>query len=393
MKKYKHKTGTFKGKSDVELFFQEWTVPSPKAILVVVHGMGEHSGRYDNLLDALSGSKISIYACDNRGFGRSAGKKGYVSSFMDYVDDQKIFIDMLKSANPKTPVLMLGHSLGGLIVFKYALEYGSSVSGIVLSSPAFVFTGKVAGWKKTLAKWLSTLKPDFSLSTGSDFAGLSHDPEYIESCKNDPLLHDIVSARFYTEFMKTSSECMGRAFEFNPPMLIFHGNADPIVDYKGSETIFERVSSRDKEVHIFDGLYHKTMNEIPEERQKVLAIVVAWIKKHAEQLAAAKASRKAASKKAASKKSASKKTASKKSASKKAASKKAVSKKAASKKAASKKSASKKAVSKKTASKKAVSKKAAPKKAASKKAAPKKAASKKAVSKKAVSKKAARKKS
>ncbi|MCL2025658.1 MAG: lysophospholipase [Leptospirales bacterium] len=370
MKKYKHKTGTFKGKGDVELFFQEWTAPSPKAILVIVHGLGEHSGRYDNLLETLSGSGISVYACDNRGFGHSAGKRGHVSSFADYVDDQKIFIDMLKSANPRTPVLMLGHSLGGLIAFKYALEYGASISGIILSSPAFVFTGKVAGWKKTLANMLSTLKPDFSLSSGSDFSGLSHDLEYIESCKNDPLLHDMVSARLYTEFIKTSSECMSRAFEFNPPVLIFHGNADPIIDYKGSETVFERVSSRDKEVHIFDGLYHKTMNEIPEERQKVLAIVASWVKRHSGKPAAAKASgntKKTASKKTASKKAASKKTASKKTASKKAASKKAASKKAASKKTASKKTASKKTASKKTASKKTASKKTASKKTAKKK--------------------------
>ena len=343
MKNYKHKTGTFKGKSDTELFFQEWTVPSPKVILVVVHGLGEHSGRYDNLLDAVSGNKISVYACDNRGFGRSAGKKGCVSSFMDYINDQKIFIDMIKSANPKTPVLMLGHSLGGVIAFKYALEYGLSVSGVILSSPAFVFTGKVAGWKKAMAKLLSALKPDFSLSTGSDFTGISHDPEYIESCKNDPLLHNMVSARFYTEFTKTSFECMSRAFEFNLPVLIFHGNADPIIDYKGSETVFERISSHDKEIHIFDGLYHKTMNETPEERQKVFAVIVSWVKKHSGQPAAPKASGKKPKttlphRKARSKKTQAKKTTSKKTALKKTASKKTISKKAASKKTAGKKS-------------------------------------------------------
>ena len=340
MKNYKHKTGTFKGKGDIELFFQEWTVPSPKAALVVVHGLGEHSGRYDNLLNALSDSGVSVYACDSRGFGRSAGKRGCVSSFADYVDDQKIFIDMLKSANPKTPLLMLGHSLGGLIAFKYALEYGSSISGIILSSPAFVFTGKVAGWKKALARLFSKIKPDFSLSSSSDFAGLSHDLEYVESCKDDPLLHNMVSARLYTEFMETSSECMSRAFEFNPPVLIFHGNADPIIDYKGSETIFERVSSRDKEIRIFDGLYHKTMNEIPEERQKVLAVVASWVNKHLGQ-AAPRASEKTP------------KTAS----SKKTQSKKTQAKKAPAKKAASKKTASKKSVTKKTASKKTVKKK------------------------------------
>jgi len=332
MKNYKHETGTFKGKGGIELFFQEWTVPSPKAMLVVVHGLGEHSGCYDNLLDAVSGDGISVYACDSRGFGRSAGKRGCLSSFMDYVDDQKIFVDTLKSANPKLPLLMLGHSLGGLIVFKYALEYGSSISGVILSSPAFVFTGKVAGWKKALAKLFSTLKPDFSLPAGSDFTGISHDPEYIKSCKNDPLLHNMVSARLYTEFKKTSSECMSRAFEFNLPILIFHGNADPIVNYKVSETVFERVSSRDKEIRIFDGLYHKTMNEIPEERQKVLALVTSWVKKHSGQPAMVKAPIKTAEAAAPSKKVQNKKPKGEKTQAKKAPAKKVVSKKSALKK-------------------------------------------------------------
>jgi len=332
MKNYKHKTGTFKGKNDIELFFQEWTVPSPNALLVVVHGLGEHSGRYDNLLDAVSGSGVSVCACDNRGFGRSAGKKGCISSFADYVDDQKIFIDMLKSANPKIPILVLGHSLGGLIVFKYVLEYGFSVSGVILSSPAFIFKGRIAGWKKAMAKLLSAVKPDFSLSADSDFAGLSHDLEYIASCKNDPLLHNMVSARLYTEFMKTSSECMSRAFEFNSPILIFHGNADPIIDYKGSETVFERLSSHDKEIRIFDGLFHKAMNEIPEERQKVLAVVAAWVKKQLKQPVPAKTSGKTPKGASPSGKTQSKETQGKKAQAKKPPAKKVASKKPVKKK-------------------------------------------------------------
>lgn len=347
MSSYKHKTGTFKGKGDVELFFQEWTVPSPQAVLLAVHGLGEHSGRYENLIEALAGSGVSIYAFDNRGFGRSAGKRGCVSSFSDYVDDQQIFVDMVKSNNSGVPLFMLGHSLGGLITFRYALEHGRGISGILLSSPAFVFIGKAESWKRALGRLMSLLKPDFSLGTGDGFAGLTHDLEYIESCKNDPLLHDKISARLYTEFMKTSADCMSRAFELSSPMLIFHGNADPIIDYKGSQTIFERVSSHDKEIRIFDGLYHKTMNEIPDERQKVFDLITAWIKKHSGKPSSEKAVN------AAAKKSASKKAV--KAAPKKPASNKTV-------KAAAKKSASKKAVSKKAGSaKKTVTKGRLPK--------------------------------
>ena len=382
MSSYKHDTGTFIGKGSIEIFFQNWIVSSPKAVLIAVHGLAEHSGRYENLINALDGSGISIYALDHRGFGRSGGKKGHVDSFSDYIYDLKLFVDLVKEQNRGVPLLMLGHSLGGVISCRYALEYGDDLNGLVLSSAGFVLSTEIPAWKKAAASFLSSSMPQFTMSNGLSSSGLSHDRDVIEAYDNDPMVHDRVSARFFSEFTKASAECLSRSFELTLPVLLIHGKTDPIVDYKGSEMVFERASSSDKELHIFDGLYHETMNEVPEERKKVLAVVTAWIKKHA-------TGKKAALKKAAPKKAAPKKAAPKKAAPKKAAPKKAAPKKAAPKKAAPKKAAPKKAAPKKAAPKKAAPKKAAPKKAAPKKAAPKKAAPKKAAPKKTAPKKTA----
>lgn len=304
---YKHKTGTFKGVKDTELFYQSWLADSPSGALIIVHGLGEHSGRYKNVLNVLKGDSISVYSFDQRGFGKSQGKRGCVDSFRDYIEDVKIFVAKVKSDNNELPVIMLGHSLGGLIAAMFAIEYGDDINGLILSSPAFLFTGEVPWWKKAAAKLMTHISPNFSLSSGDDYSGLSHDPAYIEECKKDKLLHNFVSARLYDEFLKSSVTCMSKAFELSIPFFIFHGNADPITDYKGSEIFFQRASSKDKELKIFDGLYHKTMNEIPQEREKVLAMVSAWIKNHTAKKAAPKPS--AAKKKAAAKKPAVKKTA------------------------------------------------------------------------------------
>ena len=362
MGSYKHKTGTFKGIKETELFYQSWISDSPSAALVIIHGLGEHSGRYENIRNALKDSSISIYCFDLRGFGKSQGKRGCVDSFHDYIADIKIFVDMIKANSGFSSVLMLGHSLGGLIAASYALEYGNDLDGLALSSPAFKFTGDIPWWKKALAKVMSVVNPDFTLSSGDDYSGLSHDPEYIEDCKSDKLLHNMASARFYFEFLQYSSDCMIKAYELSVPLLIFHGNADPITDYKGSELFFERASSAKKEIKIFDGLYHKTMNEIPVEREKVLAFVTGWIKKRmSKKAAASSAAKKTASKKSAAKKSAVKKTVAKKSAVKKSAVKKTIAKKTVVKKSAVKKAAVKKTVVKKAAVKKAAAKKVKPK--------------------------------
>jgi acylglycerol lipase len=275
MNSYSHSIGTFIGKGGTEIFFQNWSVDLPRGILVIAHGVGEHSGRYSNIINQLAGSGITVYALDHRGHGRSGGKLGHVESFMDYVYDLKIFIDLIKEDINEKRLVLLGHSMGGVIACKYALTYSEDIDGLILSSPGFVPAMKVPAWKSKLAGILSRYAPSFSMPTGLDVSGLSRDPVVVDEYENDRMVHGMVSSRWYTEILKTSEECLNRALELRMPLLVFHGEEDRIVDYRGSEKLFNNASSVKKELHILKGFYHETMNDT--EKKIILKIVSQWL--------------------------------------------------------------------------------------------------------------------
>ena len=277
MDSYSHNTGTFIGKGGTEIFFQTWGVEDPRGILVIAHGVGEHSGRYGNIIDELKGGRILVYAIDHRGHGRSGGKRGHVDSFMDYIYDLKLFIDLIKEENSSLPLILLGHSMGGVIACKYALTYAEDIDGLVLSSAGLIVAVEVPGWKKSMGNLLSRYLPSVTMSTGLQAADLSHDTDVVEAYENDRMVHDLVSAKWYTEYVKAGEECLNRALELRMPLLVFHGKEDRIVDYTGSEKIFSNASSLVKQLYLYDGLYHETMNEI--DNKKVLQNAARWILK------------------------------------------------------------------------------------------------------------------
>lgn len=293
MNLYSHNTGTFIGKGGTEIFFQNWGVDVPRGILVIAHGVGEHSGRYDNIINELKGDRILIYALDHRGHGRSGGKRGHVDSFMDYIYDLKLFIDLINEENSSLPLILLGHSMGGVIACKYALTYSEDIDGLVLSSAGMVLAVKVPAWKKSLGNMLSRYLPSVTMATGLESKELSHDTNVVEAYENDRMVHDHVSAKWYTEYIKAGEECLNRALELRMPLLVFHGKDDRIVDYTGSESIFSNASSIEKQLYLYDGLYHETMNE--SENKIVLQNIKRWIMK----IIAAKKSSKASKKNAA----------------------------------------------------------------------------------------------
>jgi len=358
MKSYNHETGSFTGKGGIEIFFQKWIAEKAKAVVILVHGLGEHSGRYENLLKSFADKKISVFAIDHRGHGKSDGKKGHIDSFMDYVYDLKLFLEFIKEENKGLPVIVYGHSLGGVIAAKYAMTYPDDLSMLVISSPGFAPAFKVPAWKTGLASFFSSRISSLTFPNGLKVADISHDADAVAAYENDPLVHNKVTARFVVEFIRAGQECMSNAGSIKKPLLVFHGKEDHIADYKASEQFYNAASSVVKKLFIFDGLYHETINETTAEREKVLSDVTGWILKNIDSLPstvkkavpARKPAAKPAAKKAPVKKAAAKKVV-KKAPVKKAAAKKIV-KKAPVKKAAAKKAPVKKAAVKKTVKKK-----------------------------------------
>ncbi len=353
MSNFSHEEGKITGKNEIELYYQSWLSPKEKGIVVIVHGLGEHSGRYSNLVNQLNGKSLSIYAMDLRGHGRSGGKRGHVDSFLDYIHDVKAFIELIKEKHTNIPVFLLGHSMGGNIAMRYALTYQEDLSGLILSSNALKPLINKPALVQGMASFMSAVLPGLQQSNGINPELLSHDEEVVALYQQDELVHDKVTLRWFTEFFNNAENCVDRAIEIRIPILLIHGSDDQIAHPDGSELIFEKVSSTDKELKIFDALYHELMNEIGKDRSKVLTLISKWLSSHlskAQQAVkkSAKTTAKKTAKKAAAKKSTKKTTKKATKKTTKKAPKKAAAKKTAKKSTAKK--AAKKSV-KKTAKK------------------------------------------
>lgn len=280
MADYIHQTGELTSTDGKKLFYQTWKKAEPKGIVIICHGVGEHSDRYTNFLDSVQDTELSVYGLDHRGHGRSEGKKGHIMSFDEYIDDFNLLVKIARDENNSLPLIIMGHSMGGVIAFKYVLKYGQNFAGLILSSAGLKTKVEVPPFKAKAALFLSKTFPSLTMSSGLDSGMLSHDQNVIEAYLKDPLVHDQVSSRWYTEFVSAGQECLKRATELALPLLIIHGQADGIVDCRGSEEVMEKAGSRDKELYIFEHLYHETMNEIAADREKVLTIVKTWIVNH-----------------------------------------------------------------------------------------------------------------
>lgn len=280
MGRYNETTGTLRGQMDIALFWKSWTVPEAKAAVVLVHGLGEHCGRYDNIINRLAGEKISFYGLDHRGHGRSQGKRGHLEHFSYYLQDLKLVVDIARKQNPGLPLIMLGHSMGGAIAGRYALDYSKDINALILSAPGIIPGSAPPAWQDLMARFLSKVAPATTFPNGLNADDLSHDPEVVKAYLNDPLVHNKISARWYTEFIAGGQELLRRASELTMPLLVIHGSGDKIVDISGSEQVFKAARSQDKEFKPFSGLYHEAMNEKQPEQAEVLDVVAEWILKH-----------------------------------------------------------------------------------------------------------------
>jgi len=277
-----HDTGHFVSADGLQLFYQLWRPRDrEKAALCVAHGLGEHSGRYSNLVEKLVPLGWGIFALDHRGHGKSQGKRGHVSSFAQYTDDLDAFIDLIQSKS-KGPLFLLGHSMGGLISLSYAILHPDKIKGVVSSGAALKLAVEVPKFKEKLGRFMSRVWPTLSLDNELDPNMLSHDADVVDAYKNDPLVHTKVSARWFTEFVAQIDWAHKNAHKLRVPCLILQGGDDRIVHPDGSRKFFENVQSEDKEFKLYDGLYHEIMNEI--RKDEPLSDIARWLDEHLSKL-------------------------------------------------------------------------------------------------------------
>jgi alpha-beta hydrolase superfamily lysophospholipase len=265
----------FKGSGGLSLFRRTWRPAGPtRAVLINVHGLGDHSGLYPALVEHFTARGIAVYAFDLRGNGRSPGQRGYVERWDQYVEDLERFIAVVRREEPDRPVFLLGNSLGGLIVLDYARHRPEGLRGIIAASPPLGRLG-VPAPLLALGRVLSRVWPRFSVRTGMDLSGLARDPVVVETALADPLFHRLGTARLSTEVVAAIARVQAAAPRFPLPLLVIHGSADRMVPPDGSRAFVPRVGHPDRELREYPGAFHVLFADL--DRERALTDVERWI--------------------------------------------------------------------------------------------------------------------
>ena len=275
----KHQEGFFKGVRGAKIYFQSWLPENePKALLLIVHGLAEHSGRYGNVVNHFVPLGYAVYGIDHLGHGRSEGKRVHVERFDDYTNTLKVYFDMIREWQLDKPIFLVGHSMGGLIGAAYLLDHQAELAGAVLSGPAVKIPEYVTPFIVFMGKILSALIPKYGLLP-LEANGVSRDPSVVQAYVSDPLVYrGKATARLAAEMLKAMQTVSGQAARITLPIMILQGSADKLVNPSGARMLYDSVSSVDKEMKIYDGFYHEVFNE--PEHDKVLHDVELWLDAH-----------------------------------------------------------------------------------------------------------------
>ncbi len=275
-----HQEGWLEASDGVRLYAQWWR-PSgiPKAIACLIHGGGEHSGRYAHVAQALTRSGYLVGAVDLRGHGRSPGRRLFIRSFDEYLTDVRSLMAQAVKEAPGTPVFLLGHSLGGLIATLFVISERPAIAGLVLSGPFLEIGQGISKTGRRLAPIMGRLFPTLTLANALDTTAVSRASEVVSAYATDPLVHHGgIPLGTGAEVMKAIAKVDARMAEVQVPLLIFHGTADRLAAVDGSKRFYARASSSDKTLRLCEGLFHEVFNE--PEREALLDELVRWLNQH-----------------------------------------------------------------------------------------------------------------
>ena len=268
--------------SDKNLFYVQGWEPDapPKAIVALVHGLGEHIGRYPHVGKALTDAGYTLVGFDLRGHGKSGGARGHFPSLAAVLGDIHQFFQFVSQRYPNIPQFLYGHSLGGLLSLTYALQNKADLKGVMVTGSALRSALQEQKVKIAMARVLGTLMPTATIPSGLDAKTISRDVDVVDKYVNDPLVHDKTSLGLGKAALAAIDLCFARASEFAYPLLIMHGKADALTYPSGSEDFARLAGEKNKDVtlKVWDGLYHEVHNE--PEQTEVFKAMVQWLDKH-----------------------------------------------------------------------------------------------------------------
>jgi alpha-beta hydrolase superfamily lysophospholipase len=270
---------SFDGVDDVRIVYDVWTPAdigsAPRGVVILAHGLGEHARRYDHVVARFGCEGLITYALDHRGHGRSGGKRVLVKDISEYTNDFSTLVGIAAREHPGATRIVLGHSMGGAIVFSYGVEHPDDYELMVLSGPAVAAQNAVSPLLGRVAKVMGVIAPGLPLQA-LDANAVSRDPAVVDAYNNDPLVyHGKIPGGVGRALLLVGETMPQRAPSLTAPLLVVHGSDDRLILAEGSRQLVAAVGSTDVELKIYPGLYHEVFNE--PEQQQVLDDVVSWI--------------------------------------------------------------------------------------------------------------------
>ncbi|MFO7713561.1 lysophospholipase [Desulfosarcina sp.] len=272
------KTATFHGSDGTTLFFRQHIPENERFRVVISHGLGEHSGRYGHVAKTLCPMGGALWIHDHRGHGQSQGKRGHVNEFNDYVDDLKTFIEMAGADHPdRVPLLLLGHSMGGLIALSFARQYPRLVDGLIVSSPLLGVPKPPSTVLTAIVRSLSIVWPTLTLNNKLNPAYISHDEAEVNAYVQSGRVHSKISARWFVACMSEIEKTGGDFDAIRIPILIQIAGNDRLVSAPAALAYFDALTAADKTLFHYGDLYHEIYNERLPDREHVLEDLKQWV--------------------------------------------------------------------------------------------------------------------
>lgn len=265
---------TLDAKDDLRIAFRSWRpAGQPRGILVIVPGFNSHSGYYQWVAEQLGSDGLIVHAVDLRGRGGSDGDRFFIQSFDDYVNDVSQLITAAKTRDSGLPVILLGHSAGGVVACLYALDHQAELAGLI--SESFAYELPAPDFALAVIRGLSHLAPHAHVLRlkNEDF---SREPEVVRTMNEDPLIaHEAQPTQTLAALVRADQKLKEGFVRITLPVLILHGAADKAAKPSGSQHFFNAVSSQDKTLKLYEGGFHDPLNDI--ERERVMSDIKAWI--------------------------------------------------------------------------------------------------------------------
>jgi len=270
------------GQDGTAFYIQGWEPDNgePKALIALVHGLGEHTARYIHVGKVMTEAGYALVGFDLRGHGRSGGARGHSPSLDAYMQDIRQFLRLMEQRYPDIPHFLYGHSLGGLLSLAYAIQYGAGLKGVMVTGAALRAALQEQKAKVAMVRLLGSILPTMTVQSGLDPVTISRDPDVVQAYIHDPLVHYSTSLGFGKAALKAIDLCFGRAQEFPAPLLVMHGKGDRIAYPSGSEDFAKlvRAAGGDITLKLWNDLYHEVHNE--SEKAEVFEFMVDWLERH-----------------------------------------------------------------------------------------------------------------